>query len=95
MGQSLLITAEETSIPPILIVDREGSIGLGLCAKLSDQAQVVFVSNRQPESTRNVLFLSAEDPMIEIPQDQYSHIFYVLEIKGNNHFFRKCELFLR
>lgn len=79
MGQSLLVTAEETVVPPILIVDKEGSIGLGLCSKLQNQAQVVLVSNREPEVKEHALFLPFSDVMPEIPEDQYSHIFFVLD----------------
>ncbi|MDE2588733.1 MAG: hypothetical protein KGL95_03610, partial [Patescibacteria group bacterium] len=79
MGQSLLVTAEETVVPPILIVDKEGSIGLGLCSKLQSQTQVVLVSNREPEVKDHALFLQFSDVMPEIPEDQYSHIFFVLD----------------
>ncbi len=78
MGDSLLVTTEETAFLPVLIVDREGSIGLGLCEKLRHQTQVVFVSNRVPEESKNVLHLPFTEPMPDMPEDQYSHIFYIL-----------------
>ena len=79
MGQSLLVTAEETAVPPILIVDKEGSLGLGLCAKLQSQAQVVVVSRREPEDKENTLSLPFSESVPEIPEEQYSHIFFVLD----------------
>jgi len=69
----------EYSHKPILIVDREGSIGLALYARLKDHVKVVLVNGREPEIKENVYFISFADSYPQIPEDPYSHIFFITE----------------
>lgn len=78
MPRPQLVVAENNNLP-ILIIDREGSVGLGLYSKLNDQLRIVLVGGREPQTTHNLLFLPLSEHIPVIPKDQYSHIFIITE----------------
>jgi hypothetical protein len=53
----LLVTTEESSKLPILIVDKKGLIGKSLAAKLREHALVVLVTNGEIEKHQNVIHI--------------------------------------
>jgi len=73
----LYITLEKSEMP-ILIIDREGSIGIGLYSKFKDLSQVVLVGGKKPDVNTNLLFLSYKNDIPQIPGDVYSQIFYIV-----------------
>ncbi len=78
MSRPQLVVAEKNNLP-ILIIDREGSVGLGLYSKLKEHLQIVLVGGREPQTTHNILFLPLRDHIPTIPSDQYSHIIIITE----------------
>jgi len=79
MPQVPFVTTEIRKSLPILIIDHEGSLGLGLYGKLKDHVQTVLVGGREPAITDNLLFLRFRKSIPSLPQDQYSHIFFIPE----------------
>ncbi len=71
------ITAEVVNVLPILIIDKEGSIGIALYAKLKDHLQTVLVGGKEPTEAKNLLFLPFGKELPAIPHDPYSHIFFI------------------
>src|SRR5438128_1340069 len=79
------VVVTENSNLPVLIIDREGSIGLGLYAKLKEYIQIVLVGGREPDSSQNLLFLKLQGHIPAIPKDPYSHIFLITESEKDLH----------
>lgn len=77
MPRPSFITLEKSDLPT-LIIDKEGSIGIGLYSKFKDLSQVVLVSSKKPKTEENLLFLSYKLQIPEIPSDTYGHIYYVV-----------------
>ena len=70
------LVAEKREAPPILVVDKIGTLGEALAEKFSNDAQVVFVSERQL-SKENIINVSFEKKFPTIPENFYSTIFIV------------------
>lgn len=77
MGQSFVVSSEPSTTLPVLIIDREGSVGLALYSALREHTQVVLVGGREPVHSDNLLFLAFKQAIPEIPEDAYSHIFFL------------------
>ncbi|HEX8965003.1 MAG TPA: hypothetical protein VF820_01055, partial [Patescibacteria group bacterium] len=77
MTQSPVVTAEVVNMLPILIIDKEGSIGIALYGKLRNHLQVVLAGGREPSEAKNLLFLPYGKELPVIPHDPYSHIFFI------------------
>ncbi len=82
MSRPLVATEESTTLP-VLIIDREGSIGLGLFEHLKQFLQVVLISTHEPRDGNNLLFIQFARPFPRIPEEMYSHIFYRVETKSD------------
>lgn len=76
MSSSLVVSTDSHNLP-VLIVDKEGSIGLALAERLREYLQVVLVGSREPLNAHNILFLRFLDTTLQIPGDQYSHLFFI------------------
>lgn len=72
-----LQTLEDNVGLPILIVDRNGDIGVALANKLSESSTVVLVSKNSSLSHRNVINIPYAKKIPKIPNNIYSHIFIV------------------
>src|SRR5258708_6359089 len=70
------LVSEKKDNPPILIVDRTGIIGGSLAEKLSGDAQIVFVSEKQTNPD-NIIFVPFTKKFPVIPDSIYSHIFVI------------------
>jgi Protein of unknown function (DUF4012) len=78
MSRPQLVVSENSNLP-ILIIDREGSIGIGLYARLKDHLQIVLVGGREPQVSHNLVFLPLHQQIPTIPKDTYSHIFLIAQ----------------
>lgn len=77
-----LQTLEESLGLPILIVDRNGDIGVALAKRLSESSTVVLVSKNTSLEDRNVINISYAKKIPKIPDNIYSHIFIVDDGEG-------------
>jgi hypothetical protein len=59
---------------PVLIVDRQGQLGVSLAAKLKNDATLVFVSETP---VKDVIHIPFEKRFPQIPDNNYSHIFVI------------------
>lgn len=73
----ILITSETTPKLPILIIDKEGEIGNSLCEKLKNQFLIVFVTNSQKLTTKNIIQIPYHKKIPAIPDNTYSHMFVI------------------
>jgi len=73
----LLITSEEVTRLPILIVDKKGFIGNALAKILRDQFLVVVVTAHELEKHDNVVHIPYRKKIPTIPDNAYSHIFVI------------------
>jgi len=72
-----LITSEEVTKLPILIVDKKGFIGTALAKILRDQFLVVVVTAQEQEKHDNVVHIPYRKKIPVIPDNAYSHIFVI------------------
>lgn len=70
------LVSEKKDNPPILIVDRTGTIGEALAEAIGDDAQIVFVSEKSLKNEK-IIFIPFEKRYPKIPDSNYSHIFIV------------------
>ena len=63
------LVVSENNHAPVLIIDREGSIGIGLYSRLKDHVQIVLVGGREPHVNHNLLFLPLREDIPSIPKD--------------------------
>jgi len=75
--QPILVTSEDVIKPPILIVDKKGTIGSALAKILRDQFLVVVVTAHIIEKHENMIHLPYRRKIPMIPDNAYSHIFVV------------------
>ncbi|HSX09269.1 MAG TPA: DUF4012 domain-containing protein [Candidatus Saccharimonadales bacterium] len=73
----VLITSEEISKLPILIVDKKGRMGNALAKILRDQFLVVVVTAQTLEKHENVIHVPYRKKIPQIPDNAYSHIFVI------------------
>jgi hypothetical protein len=73
----VLITTEEISKLPILIVDKKGTMGSSLAKILRDQFLVVVASAQGLEKHENVIHVPYRKKIPMIPDNAYSHIFVI------------------
>lgn len=73
----LLVTSEEHTKLPILIVDKKGTIGSSLTKVLRDQFLVVVVTAYAVASHQNVIHVPYYKKIPMIPDHVYSHIFVI------------------
>lgn len=73
----VLITSEEISKLPILIVDKKGTMGERLARILRDQFLVVVVTAFDLEKHANVIHIPYRKKIPMIPDNAYSHIFVI------------------
>lgn len=71
------VRAEISSSLPVLIIDKQGSIAIGLYERLKEHLQVIVVGTKEPIGSKNLLFLSYAKVLPAIPHDPYSHIFFI------------------
>lgn len=67
------LVSEKLSSPPILVVDEEGIIGEKLIKRLSQGAQIVFVTSKEG-SEKDVVYVPFRKTNPLIPNSFYSHI---------------------
>lgn len=73
----VMITSEEISKLPILIVDKKGTMGSALTKILRDQFLVVVVTSYELEKHDNVIHIPYRRKIPTIPDNAYSHIFTI------------------
>src|SRR5690348_8437876 len=73
----VLVTREEKTKLPLLIVDKQGLIGNALAKLLREQFFVVVVTAGAVEKHNNVVHVSYRRKIPMIPDNAYSHIFLV------------------
>lgn len=73
----LLVTTEESTKLPMLIVDKKGLIGKSLAVKLREHALVVLVTTGEVEKHDNVIHIPYHRRVPKIPDNAYSHIYIV------------------
>jgi hypothetical protein len=74
---SAYVTSEKKSENPILIVDKVGVIGDLLLEKFKDESLVVFVSQKKPSVSENVVHIPFTKKVPTVPDNTYSHIFVI------------------
>ena len=77
MKRSAFVTSEKKDENPILIVDRLGIIGDALLEQIKNESLVVFVSQKKPSSSANVVHIPFFKKNPTVPNNTYSHIFVV------------------
>lgn len=73
----LLVTSEEVTKLPILIVDKKGEIGTSLTRILREQFFVVIVTAKTVERHDNVVHIPYRRKIPLIPDNAYSHLFII------------------
>ncbi len=73
----LMVTNEESSQLPLLIVDKKGMIGDALQRKFREQFLTVFVSAAPQEVHENIIGVHWRKRLPTIPDNLYSHIFVI------------------
>ncbi len=73
----ILITSEDVSKLPVLIVDKKGVIGAALASALREQFLIVVVTAHILEKHDNVIHIPYHKKIPIIPDNTYSHIFVV------------------
>src|SRR6266581_3581412 len=73
----VLITSEEITKLPILIVDKKGTIGNSLAKILREQFFVVIVTEFSVEKHDNVIHIPYRRKIPMIPDNAYSHLFII------------------
>jgi hypothetical protein len=73
----LLVTSEESSKLPVLIVDKKGMIGPSFAAKIREHLLSVVVTAGEVEPHENVIHIPYHRRIPKIPDNMYSHIFVV------------------
>ena len=79
MNRTALLTTEKKHELPILIVDRQGTIGELLAKQLKNESLIVLVSKKTPEEINNVVHVPFLKKIPTIPDNTYSHIFLIDE----------------
>lgn len=79
MSHSALITTEKKHEYPILIVDKKGDVGEALAKELEVETLVVFVSEKEVVSEKNIVHVPFKKRVPTIPDNKYSHIFIIDE----------------
>lgn len=78
---SLVIESENKTNPPMLIIDKEGTIGNLLASKLKNESLIVFLTGNEEfleeESEQEVIKIPFRKKIPEIPENHYSHIFLI------------------
>ena len=77
MKRSTFEITEKKDENPILIVDRNGTIGNALIERLKEESLIVFVSQKQPLVLENVVHIPFIKKVPTIPDNTYSHIFII------------------
>ncbi len=70
-----LVTSETGKHPPLLIIDKKGTMGLSLVNQLRDQFLSVFVTGHDVPITRQVIHIPYRKKIPRVPDDRYSHMF--------------------
>jgi Protein of unknown function (DUF4012) len=73
----VLITSEEITTLPILIVDKKGTIGSALTKILREQFLVVIVTAQDVEKHEKVIHIPYHRKIPMIPDDVYSHMLVI------------------
>ncbi len=69
-----LVTAENSTHTPLLIIDKKGSMGLSLAKQLQEQFLTVFVSGKEPSFHKNLIHIPFHKKIPVVPDNSYSHI---------------------
>jgi hypothetical protein len=64
---------------PILVVDRKGDIGEALIREFKEQALIIYVSKKVPQTSDSVIHIPFDKQFPTIPDNNYSHIFLIDE----------------
>jgi len=75
--RSAFVTSEKKDETPILIVDKLGIIGDALLEQFREESLAVFVSQKKPSSSENVVYIPFFKKSPTIPNNTYSHIFII------------------
>jgi hypothetical protein len=70
-----LVTSETTKHPPLLIIDKKGTMGLPLVNQLREQFLLVFVTGHEVPISRQVIHIPYRKKIPRVPDDRYSHMF--------------------
>lgn len=67
---------------PVLIIDTEGEIGLSLASVLTEITQVVLVTKKKVEKSKNLIVINFLAHIENIPDDKYEKIFFIINGKS-------------
>lgn len=80
MSSSKLLISEEERKYPVLLIDKQGSIGTALAYKLLSGFLVIIVSQTIPEAlSEQVVHIPFRKKIPRIPDNSFSHIFIVYD----------------
>lgn len=71
----ILIATEETNKLPLLIIDKQGNMGVEFSERLAEQFLTVLVSGHLPKFSQNTIHISYRKKIPKIPDNRYSHMF--------------------
>lgn len=70
-----LVASETEKHPPLLIIDKKGTMGLPLVNHLREQFLLVFVTGQKVPISRQVIHIPYHKKIPRVPDDRYSHMF--------------------
>lgn len=73
----MLVTSVNSRKPPVLIIDKKGTIGAELGRRLLNQFLVLLVSGTGFEVERNIIHIPYRRKIPLIPDNSYSHMFLI------------------
>jgi hypothetical protein len=73
--QPVMVASEHRQTPPLLIIDKQGTLGPDLARKLHEQFLVVCVSGQTLGVTQTIIHVPYQRKIPLIPDNTYSHIF--------------------
>lgn len=79
MSNAALITSEKKHEYPILIIDKKGILGESLAHELKNESVVILVSGKIINAHENILHIPFVKKFPQIPDNKYSHIFFIDE----------------
>jgi hypothetical protein len=70
-----LVTSETAKHPPLLVIDKKGTMGMNLVNQLREQFLLVFVTGHEVPISRQVIHIPYRKKIPRVPDDRYSHMF--------------------
>lgn len=71
----MLVATEDSKHPPLLIIDKKGTLGVPFAKHLQEQFLLVLVSAEDVSIHKNVIHIPYRKKIPVIPDNRYSHLF--------------------